>query len=116
MAEELDEKIRENAQGPSEASGDSGSMKQHSLKDQIQAARYLNSKQAARSRMPQVRLWPLPCRLRVPSWRCVISGAPQRDCAPRPGRISCGWNQCGCCQHHKEERYAHYRNPGKSES
>ena len=50
MAKELDDTIRDNAQGPSEVSGDSGSMKQHSLKDQIEADRYLNSKQASRSK------------------------------------------------------------------
>ena len=49
MAKELDEKIRENAEGPSEVTGDSGSMKQHPLKDQIEADRYLNSKQASRA-------------------------------------------------------------------
>lgn len=48
MAKELDTTIRENAEGPSEATGDSGSMKQHPLRDQIEADRYLNSKQAAR--------------------------------------------------------------------
>jgi len=49
VARELTGTIEENAQGPAEASGDSGSMKQHPLKDQIEADRYLNSKQAARS-------------------------------------------------------------------
>ena len=42
--------IRENAQGPAKASGDSGSMEQHSLPDQIAADRYLESKKAARSK------------------------------------------------------------------
>lgn len=49
MAKELTDHIRENAQGPAEVTGDSGSMKQHPLKDQIEADRYLNSKQATRS-------------------------------------------------------------------
>ena len=49
MTKELTETIEENAQGPAEVSGDSGSMKQHSLKDQIEADRYLNSKQASRA-------------------------------------------------------------------
>ena len=49
MAKELTDTIRENAAGPAEVSGDSGAMKQHPLKDQIEADRYLNSKQAARS-------------------------------------------------------------------
>ena len=50
MAKELnDATIRENAAGPAEVSGDAGSMKQHSPRDQIEVDRYLNSKQAARS-------------------------------------------------------------------
>jgi len=46
----LEPSIRENAQGPAEAHGDSGGIKQHSLKDQIEADRYLASKQAAESK------------------------------------------------------------------
>ena len=48
MAESLDDTIKDNAQGPSKASGDAGSMEQHSLPDQIAADRYLESKKAAR--------------------------------------------------------------------
>ncbi len=50
MAVELDETIRQNAQGPSKATGDSGSVEQHSLADQIEADRYLASKVAAKSK------------------------------------------------------------------
>lgn len=53
MADEtgsLDDAIRENAQGPAEAHGDSGGVKQHSLKDQIEVDRYLASKEAAKSK------------------------------------------------------------------
>lgn len=46
----LDDIIHENARGPAEAHGDSGGVKQHSLKDQIQADRYLASKQAAKKK------------------------------------------------------------------
>ena len=49
MADDLEITIRENAQGPAKASGDSGSMEQHSLPNQIAADRYLESKKAARS-------------------------------------------------------------------
>ena len=49
MAENLDNTVRENAAGPRKASGDSGSVEQHSLTDQIAADRYLNSKQAMKS-------------------------------------------------------------------
>ena len=55
MAKDLDDTIRENAQGPSEASGDSGSMKQHALREQIEADRYLNSKEASRSKSLGIR-------------------------------------------------------------
>lgn len=50
MSESLDETIRENAQGPAEAHGDSGGMKQHNLRDQIEADRYLESKKAAKKK------------------------------------------------------------------
>ena len=50
MADTLAETIRENAEGPSKASGDSGSMEQHPLPDQIAADRYLESKKAARGK------------------------------------------------------------------
>ena len=46
MADDLEDAIRENAQGPAEAHGDSGGMKQHSLSDQIAADKYLAGKRA----------------------------------------------------------------------
>ena len=48
MVEDLEQTIRENAQGPKRATGDSGSVEQHDLKDQIEADRYLSSREAAR--------------------------------------------------------------------
>lgn len=42
----LEQAIRENAEGPKRAQGDSGSVEQHPLKDQIDADRYLASKEA----------------------------------------------------------------------
>lgn len=50
MAQPLDDKIRENAEGPKKASGDSGSIEQHDLKDQVKADRYLNSKAAVKKK------------------------------------------------------------------
>ncbi|MHB1035930.1 MAG: hypothetical protein ACYC35_14540 [Pirellulales bacterium] len=50
MADDLDETIRQNAQGPAEAHGDSGGMRQHSLAEQIEADRYLASKKAAKKK------------------------------------------------------------------
>ena len=47
MAEDLADEILENAEGPKRAAGDSGSIEQHSLPDQIAADRYLKSKTAA---------------------------------------------------------------------
>jgi len=49
LSEDLDNTIRDNAAGPRRAAGDSGSMEQHSLSEQIEADRYLASKTAARS-------------------------------------------------------------------
>jgi hypothetical protein len=49
MAEDLTEAIKENAQGPKRAQGDAGSVEQHDLKDQIEADRYLASKEAAKN-------------------------------------------------------------------
>ena len=48
MADPLDSAITENAAGPRKAAGDSGSMEQHSLPDQIAADKYLESKKASR--------------------------------------------------------------------
>ena len=48
MAEDLQDTIRENAAGPKRASGDAGSIEQHPLTEQIEADRYLASKQAAK--------------------------------------------------------------------
>jgi hypothetical protein len=50
MADELDDTIRQNAQGPAKAAGDAGSVEQHKLPDQIVADRYLASKEAAKSK------------------------------------------------------------------
>jgi hypothetical protein len=47
---QLDETIRQNAQGPAKASGDAGSVEQHRLADQIAADRYLASKNAVNSK------------------------------------------------------------------
>jgi len=50
VPEELDDTIRQNAQGPAKAAGDAGSVEQHKLPDQIAADRYLASKEAAKSK------------------------------------------------------------------
>jgi len=47
---DLEKSIRKSAKNPAKASGDSGSVEQHPLKDQIEADRYLESKKAAKSR------------------------------------------------------------------
>ena len=49
MAEDLKDAIKQNAEGPKRASGDSGSVDQHDLKDQIAADKYLASKEAAKN-------------------------------------------------------------------
>lgn len=50
MSDDLTDKIRDNAEGPAKAAGDSGSIEQHKLPDQIAADKYLASKQAAKSK------------------------------------------------------------------
>jgi uncharacterized protein involved in outer membrane biogenesis len=53
VAEELKDTLLSNAQGPAEATGDEGSVKQHNLKDQIEADRYLrNVASAGGSKFP----------------------------------------------------------------
>lgn len=46
---DVSDAIDANAQGPKSASGDAGSVTQHSLADQIEADRYLRSQAAAES-------------------------------------------------------------------
>lgn len=55
MSDDLDQKIRENAEGPAKASGDAGSVEQHKLTEQIEADRYLASKEAAKSKQRGLR-------------------------------------------------------------
>lgn len=51
MAEKpLDQTIEENAKAPKRVSGDAGSVEQHSLKDQIEADKFLESKKASRAK------------------------------------------------------------------
>ncbi len=56
MSEDLQQSIRDNAEGPAKATGDSGSIEQHKLQDQIAADRYLSSKKAAQAKGLGVRL------------------------------------------------------------
>jgi hypothetical protein len=56
VPDELEQAIRDNAAGPKRAQGDSGSVEQHPLPDQIEADRYLASKQAATSPAKALRL------------------------------------------------------------
>ena len=51
MADDLDDTIRDNASGPSEVSVDGQTVRQHSLKDQMDADRHLSSKQAAKKKL-----------------------------------------------------------------
>ena len=56
MPDDLGDTIRDNASNPKRASGDSGSVEQHSLKDQIAADKYLESKKASRSKGRGIKL------------------------------------------------------------
>lgn len=49
MAEDLNDVIKDNAQGPKRAKGDSAEMEQHSLPDQIAADKYLAAKEARKN-------------------------------------------------------------------
>ena len=56
MAEDLEQTIRDNASGPAKASNETGSVEQHPLRDQIEADRYLASKQAVANPKRALRL------------------------------------------------------------
>ena len=56
-ASELKDAILENAKGPKRVQGDSGSVEQHSLKDQIEAEKFLQSKKATQGKGFPVRLF-----------------------------------------------------------
>ncbi len=50
MADDLDQTILDNAQGPARATADGLSVEQHPLSEQIAADRYLQSKKASRQK------------------------------------------------------------------
>jgi len=50
VTDELDNSIKTNAEGPAKASGDSGSVEQHKLSEQIAADKHLESKKASRAK------------------------------------------------------------------
>ncbi len=56
MAEDLENTIKTNAEGPAKASGDSSSVEQHKLSEQIAADKYLESKKASRAKGLGVKL------------------------------------------------------------
>ncbi len=47
----LEETIEQNAKGPRKVSGDTGSVEQHSIQDQIAADEYVSGKTAARTKL-----------------------------------------------------------------
>ena len=49
MAEDVENAIRQNAQGPESAGADGVQVKQHNLRDQIEADKYLANKAATRN-------------------------------------------------------------------
>jgi hypothetical protein len=53
--ENIEDAIEENARGPKSASGDAGQVSQHSLKDQIEADRYLASRKAGQHPLRSLR-------------------------------------------------------------
>lgn len=53
---DLSDQIEDNATGPLKAQGDAGSFEQHSLRDQIEADRYLKTLAAQSGTKPPFRL------------------------------------------------------------
>jgi hypothetical protein len=62
MSDPLDQTIRDNAEAPAQATVDGQSARQHPLRDQIEADRYLESKKATRKRGLPIKI----LRLRPP--------------------------------------------------
>ena len=50
MTEDMKDTIKQNAEGPKQASVDGVSTQQHSMSDQIEADKYLAAKKAARAK------------------------------------------------------------------
>ena len=50
MADDLEQKIRDNAAGPAKVAGDAGSVEQHSLLEQIAADKHLAAKEAVKKK------------------------------------------------------------------
>lgn len=60
MADNITDKLKENAQGPAQMTGDQGSVRQHSLREQIEVDQYLrntgtNSKKTLPLRFAKIR-------------------------------------------------------------
>ncbi len=56
MPDDMNDAICENAKGPKRVKGDSGEVEQHSLSEQIEADRYLNSRKAAKAKGLGIRI------------------------------------------------------------
>jgi len=56
VSDEIQQSIEQNATEPKRVRGDSGEVEQHSLKDQIEADRYLASKKAAQGKGMGIRI------------------------------------------------------------
>ncbi len=50
MSDQIDDKIKDNALGPKSAESDGQKVEQHPIEDQIEADRYLNSKNAMKKK------------------------------------------------------------------
>jgi hypothetical protein len=92
MPNDLEDTIRENAQGPAEARDEAGAMKQHSLRDQIEADRYLASKNAARQKGLGVRISKLVARgAPVAKGRAIEVRPVDPGAAPKDAKGSGRW-------------------------
>jgi hypothetical protein len=75
MAEDLQSTIRENAAGPKRAAGDSGSVEQHSLTEQIEADRHLFPRKTAKSNGLRIRTAKLGLRGVIPMIATTSGGS-----------------------------------------
>ncbi len=60
MADDVKNAIEKNAKGPRPAKGEVGEVQQHSLKDQVEADRYLASREAGQKPTQALRFTKLP--------------------------------------------------------
>ncbi len=88
MADDIKDAIEKNAKGPRRAKGDVGEVQQHSLKDQVEADRYLASRKACGNPHKALRFANLsPGAISRPS-----TARPAREGQPQGARSVPAWS------------------------